>query len=126
MLLFFVLLIPLAGLKERLCREIMQIRPFQTMYNVVIAKNVNLDAWHGAKLIANSNNFADCLTTRNDYLEYGGEYFKEHYASNKFFATPIVLNETSQTSNEPDGTNKTVPVHFDASLMKIDDEMYVE
>lgn len=77
----------------------MQIRPFQTYYNVIEASNANLNAWHGAKDFANSSNFEKYLTTKNDFLEYGGEYFKEHYASNKFCSTPILL-EADSSNNE--------------------------
>lgn len=85
----------------------MRIRPFQTVYNVVVAQNVNLNAWHGARDFANSSNFSEFLTTKNDYAEYGGEYFKENFASNKYFATPepVALNEPTQTSIEADSTN---------------------
>lgn len=99
----------------------MQIRPFQTAYNVVAAKNLNLNAWHGARDLAISSNFKEYLTTKNDYLEYGGEYLKEHYASNRYFSTPITLNEPSQASTEADSTNNTE--NSDPS-MKMDDEMY--
>lgn len=111
------------GLKERLNREMMQIRPFQTAYNVVEAKNVNLNAWHGAKDLANSSNFEEYLITKSDYSEYGGDYLKEHYASNRYFATPIALNEPSQTSTEADSTNNT---ENNDSPMKMDEEVYVE
>lgn len=104
----------LIGLKERLNREMMQIRPFQAVYNIVVAKDVNSNAWHGARDLANSNSFSEYLISKNDYLEYGGEYIKEHYASNKYFPTP------SQTSIEPDITNN------DASTMKIENDSYVE
>lgn len=98
----------------------MQIRPFQSKYNVVLAQNINLDAWHGARDLANSSNFNEYLTTKNDYLEYGGEYFKEHYASNKYFATPVAIDEPSQTSTEVDGTNNGSPT------MRMEEEVYVE
>ncbi|XP_031622283.1 actin-related protein 5 [Contarinia nasturtii] len=87
------------GLKERLNREMMQIRPFQTAYNVVVAKNVNLDAWCGAQQFANSNNFKEFLTTKSDYMEFGGEYIKEHYASNKYCPTPAEPNQCIETDN---------------------------
>lgn len=101
-------------MKERLNREMMRIRPFQTVYNIVVAKDVNLSAWHGAKEFANSSSFNEYLISKNDYLEYGGEYIKEHYASNRYFPTP------SQTSIETDITNN------DASTMKIENDMFVE
>lgn len=96
----------------------MQIRPFQTAYNVVLAKNLNLDAWHGAKDLTNSSNFKEYLITKSEYSEYGGEYLKEHYASNRYFPTPIALNEPSQTT-EVDSTNNT---ENNESSMKMDEE----
>lgn len=112
------------GLKERLNREMMQIRPFQSAYNIVIAQNVHLNAWHGARDFANSSNFNDYLTTKSDYSEYGGEYFKEHYASNKYFPTPAVINEPSQTSAEADSANNTE--NPGSPSIKMEEEVYVE
>lgn len=77
----------------------MQIRPFQTAYNVVVAQNVNLDAWYGAREFANSDNFSEYLTTKNDYMEYGGEYMKEHYASNKYCPTPAEPSQPMETDS---------------------------
>lgn len=53
--------------------------------------NTKEDGWHGAREFANLPNINDYLTTRNDYMEYGGEYFKEHNASNRFVKTPAVI-----------------------------------
>lgn len=97
----------------------MQIRPFKTVYKIVAAKNVYLNAWHGARDFANSSDFNQHLTTKNDYLEYGGEYFKEHYASNKYFPTPVVLNEPT---TEADNSNN--PDNIDTS--KLDEDIFVE
>lgn len=101
----------------------MQIRPFQTVYKVNAAKMVNLNAWHGAKDLANSSNFKEYLITKNDYTEYGGEYLKEHYASNRYFPTPAALSEPSQTSTEADSTNN---IENNENSMKMDEEVYVE
>lgn len=116
----------MTGLKERLNREIMEIRPFQTVFNVVIADNVNISAWHGAKEFANLSNFNEYLTTKNDYMEYGGEYFKEHYASNKYFSTPVVLNEPGQTSMDVDVANNGNAEKNDSPIMNVEKEIYVE
>lgn len=111
-------------MKERLNREMMQIRPFQSKYNVVIAPNVNLNAWHGARDFANSPNFTDYLTTKSDYAECGGEYLKEHYASNKYFPTPVAIDEPSQTSNEADNANNID--NPGSPTNKMEDEVYIE
>lgn len=81
----------LPGLKARLDREMMSIRPFQSPYNVILAKQSSVDAWSGAKDMANESDFQQYLTTKNDYLEYGGEYFREHFASNRYFPTPAAI-----------------------------------
>lgn len=108
------------GLQERLNREMLQIRPFQTKYNIVVANNVNLNAWHGAKDMANSNQFKEFSITRNNYTEYGGEYLKEHYASNRYFSTPTALNEPNLTATEAN------TIDNNDSNMKIDDDIFIE
>lgn len=99
----------------------LQIRPFQTAYNIVVANNVNLNAWHGAKDLANSNQFKEFSITRNEYTEYGGEYLKEHYASNRYFATPTqLLNEPNQASTDANNIDNN------DSNMKLDDDIFIE
>lgn len=98
----------------------LQIRPFQTAYNVVVASNVNLNAWHGARDLANSNQFKEFSITRTDYAEYGGEYLKEHYASNRYFSTPTALNEPNQTSTEANNMDNNEP------SIKMDDDIFIE
>lgn len=89
-------------MRERLAREIMEIRPFNSSYKVNVAANVSQNGWHGAKDYANSSDFSKYLTTKADYMEYGGEYFKEHLTSNRYCPTPapIVLNEPIPTNND--------------------------
>lgn len=110
----------LQGLKERLNREMQQIRPFQSAYNVVVAKNVNLNAWHGAKDLANSNQFKEFSITRNDYAEYGAEYLREHYASNRYFSTPTALNEPNQAATDANNVDNN------DSNMKMDEDIFIE
>lgn len=66
----------------------MEIRPFQSEHKIFISSNTSLDAWYGAKDIANSDDFYDYLTTKADYNEKGGEYLKEHPCSNRYYPTP--------------------------------------
>lgn len=103
-------------------REMRQIRPFQSSYCVVIAENTHLNAWHGARDFARSNDFDNYLTTKNDYLEYGGEYVREHYASNRYFSTPapIVVPIPENLSSQEDQNG--IP----NKSMKLDDEIFVE
>lgn len=120
---FTLFFAPNIGLKERLNREMLQIRPFQTTYNVIVANNVNLNAWHGAKDLANSNQFNEFVITRNDYAEYGSEYLKEHYASNRYFPTPTALVNDPNLATTEANTNI---IDNNDSNMKIDDDIFNE
>ena len=51
-----------------------------------------LDAWHGAKKWSTSPSLAnDGFVTREEYLEKGGDYLKEHIASNRSKTIPGVV-----------------------------------
>ncbi|XP_039756540.1 actin-related protein 5 [Pararge aegeria] len=79
------------GLKERLEKELLEMRPFQSTHKVVMAKNPSLDAWYGARDFAGSNDFEKFCISKEDYYEMGGEYFKEHHASNKYYKSPAPI-----------------------------------
>lgn len=114
------------GLRERLTRELMQIRPFQSKYNINIASNVNFDAWHGAKDFANSSEFNNFLTTKDDYLEFGGEYLKEHYAGNRYFPTPApIVTEPSQIIPDTENTIAESLTNENEQI-KIEENMFIE
>lgn len=79
----------LPGLKERLCRELMEIRPFQSTFNVKIAHDPSLDCWNGArKFTTSGNNVNTHSITKEEYFELGGEYIKENCLSNYYYKTP--------------------------------------
>lgn len=78
------------GLRERLNKELMEMRPFQSTFGTKLAKDPSLDAWNGARHFAlNSSLLKEFATTRKDYDEKGGEYLKEYFASNTYFPTPV-------------------------------------
>ena len=79
------------GLLDRLNRELREIRPFGSNFRVSIAKNANLDSWYGARDFGLSGNLTDFLVSRRDYEEKGGEYLKEHSASNTYTRSPDPL-----------------------------------
>ncbi|XP_069682790.1 actin-related protein 5 isoform X1 [Periplaneta americana] len=81
----------LPGLSERLRRELLEMRPFKSTFNVTIANNTTLDAWYGAQTFSSSPDLNQYLVTRSEYEERGGEYLKEHYASNKYYPSPTPL-----------------------------------
>lgn len=77
-----------SGLEERLSRELLEMRPFQSPHKVNMADDPSLDAWRGARAFACDPQLPEYLITRQEYNEVGGEYFKEHYASNKYYKSP--------------------------------------
>ncbi|GAB0087989.1 Actin-related protein 5 [Sergentomyia squamirostris] len=77
------------GLKERLSRELLEMRPFQTPHKITLANNPTLDAWLGAcGFTKDTEIFTKASVSKKEYDEFGGEYFKEHSAGNKYFPTP--------------------------------------
>lgn len=84
------------GLKERLSKELLEMRPFQTPHKVYIAESPTLDAWLGARDFAQQEDFHQFTTTKADYMEKGGEYLKEHSASNFYFPTPNPIIEPNE------------------------------
>lgn len=78
----------LPGLKERLDRELKEIRPFQSTFYVNVVENPEFCSWQGAKNWALSNDFENCLVSREEYLENGGEYFKMYKGSNFYCPSP--------------------------------------
>jgi len=84
------------GLKDRLSRELLEMRPFKTTFNIVNANHFNLDAWLGARDFTKSHEYKTAQVTKSDYTEFGGDYLKEHSASNKFHPTPAPIIETNE------------------------------
>ncbi|CAJ1085582.1 actin-related protein 5 isoform X2 [Xyrichtys novacula] len=86
------------GMKERVEKELLAIRPFQSHFKVTMALQPSLDAWYGARDWALVNPpgggggaSAEGWISRQDYEEKGGEYLSEHCASNVFI--PIKLTK---------------------------------
>lgn len=97
----------------------MEIRPFNSQFQVNVASDVRLDGWRGAKDFANTADFSQYLTTKGDYMEYGGEYFKEHFASNRHFPTPapIVVSESMQSNSGTENTSNNGNTNDDKDLI---------
>lgn len=62
--------------------------PFQSEFKVTVAKDPVLDAWCGARRWAMQPNFDNYVLTKSEYEEKGGEWFKEHFVTNRCFTTP--------------------------------------
>ncbi|XP_071779777.2 actin-related protein 5 [Centroberyx gerrardi] len=84
------------GMKERLERELLAMRPFQSHFQVNMASRPALDAWYGARswalehLPAGGGGGAEGWISRQEYEEKGGEYLSEHGSSNVFVPMKIV------------------------------------
>ncbi|XP_067856407.1 actin-related protein 5 [Heptranchias perlo] len=73
------------GIKTRMERELLAMRPFQSSFQVTIASNPVLDTWFGARDWAvEYKDQAEGWITLADYEEKGGEYLSEHAASNVY------------------------------------------
>ena len=55
--------------------------------------NPTLDAWLGARKCAMSPTFSTSWITRAEYEEKGGDYLKEHSASNRYMPTPVLVQK---------------------------------
>ncbi|XP_036434541.1 actin-related protein 5 [Colossoma macropomum] len=87
------------GVKERVERELLAMRPFQSHFKVSLASQSALDAWFGAREWALRNPVgSEGWISRQDYEEKGGEYLSEHCASNIFI--PMRISKPSQRANE--------------------------
>ncbi|KOB71321.1 Actin-related protein 5, partial [Operophtera brumata] len=65
-----------------------ELNVLHSSHRVVMARNASLDAWYGARDFAGTNDFEACCITKEEYYEMGGEFLKEHHASNKYYRSP--------------------------------------
>lgn len=95
------------GLKARVQKELLEMRPFQSSFQVHLASSPVLDAWYGARDWA-----VEYMTreegwiTRKDYEEKGGEYLKEHCASNVY--VPIRLPKQAPRAAEASAPSRAL------------------
>ncbi|KAJ2084199.1 Nuclear actin-protein involved in chromatin remodeling [Coemansia sp. RSA 988] len=78
------------GILERLRSDIQGIAPTNTPITVRRAADPLRDAWRGAAQwsMREREAFRASRITRHDYLEHGGEYLREHSASNRYSRVP--------------------------------------
>ena len=62
-------------------------RPFGSHLSLSAARDVVLDTWHGARCWAMSPALTEAGLTVAEYNEKGGDYLKEHCASNRYVPT---------------------------------------
>ncbi|XP_072487600.1 actin-related protein 5 [Notamacropus eugenii] len=93
------------GMKSRIEKELLEMRPFQSSFQVQVASNPILDAWYGARDWALEHmNREEGWITRKDYEEKGGEYLKEHSASNIYI--PIRVPKQTLRTSETQASSK--------------------
>ena len=85
--------------KERLERDLLAMRPFQSSFAVYSAKHPILDAWYGARKWSLTPAFQTHSVTRAEYEEKGGEYLKESKISNRYHPTPTTLSKTASSAS---------------------------
>jgi actin-related protein 5 len=69
---------------ERIKIELTSMLPVGTSINVRRARDPKLDAWRGMAKWATSPEFDTAKVTRQEYLEMGSHYMKEHRLGNDF------------------------------------------
>ena len=62
----------------------MAVRPFQSVVNVYSAADPVLDSWRGARRFAVTDAMTESCISAAEYHEKGGQYLKEHAASNRY------------------------------------------
>ncbi|KAM4692331.1 actin-related protein 5 [Rhinophrynus dorsalis] len=97
------------GIKGRMEKELLQMRPFGSSFQVSLASHPVLDSWHGAANWALQNlESEEGWISRKEYEEMGGEYLKEHAASNCFsgihLPKPAPRSTAPPPSQERDST----------------------
>ncbi|KAM9752855.1 actin-related protein 5 [Menidia menidia] len=101
------------GMKERIERELLAMRPFQSHFKVTLASRPALDAWYGARdwaLEHQPGAEAEGWISRQDYEEKGGEYLKEHCASNPFVPMKIAKPVPARPAETPVTTQTSTGV----------------
>lgn len=87
----------LPGLRERINRELREIRPFQSKFYTSVVDNPEFCSWRGAKNWALGDDFENHLISRKDYLENGGEYLNMFKGSNYYYPSPKAQNVSAET-----------------------------
>lgn len=90
----------LPGFKERVYRELREMRPLETNINVQLSKSPLVDSWYGAKEFAKSADFHKYLLTPEMYAEQGGDYFIENRCSNMYCPLPEAVQEPDSLSEQ--------------------------
>lgn len=83
------------GLLQRVSRHLREIQPFSSQVSVTQACDPSLDAWRGAAKWAGNELNKPYFISKNDYEEFGPQYFKEHLFSNRWVDPNLNANSSS-------------------------------
>lgn len=86
------------GLKMRLESELQQMLPFKSTFKVTSAQDPVLDGWKGSAKWANNPSNKSLFVSREEYLEKGDGYLKQHCSSNQYHHTPLPDIQTTQST----------------------------
>ncbi|XP_065340130.1 actin-related protein 5 [Cloeon dipterum] len=85
------------GLLPRLHKEVMEMRPFHSKFNIRRSSCPSLSAWYGARELAlNPEWLRASSITKSMYDEFGGEYLATHSASNPYWQNVALAMDCSQ------------------------------
>lgn len=90
----------LPGFKQRVYRELREMRPLESNININLCNSPLLDSWFGARNFANNKDLHKYLLTPEMYTEFGGDYFVEHSCSNIYYPLPEAVQEPEGLSEQ--------------------------
>mmetsp|Transcript_39669 Transcript_39669/g.64339 ORF Transcript_39669/g.64339 Transcript_39669/m.64339 type:complete len:718 (-) Transcript_39669:340-2493(-) len=91
------------NMRDRILKEVISIMPFQSSVRVLSAQDPLIDTWRGAAKWAMGDQFRASCITREEYLERGGDYFKQFSLSNVYAPTPEVINNAPESTQAQSG-----------------------
>jgi actin-related protein len=81
------------GFDQRIASELRMLNPVGTTINVVRSLDAKLDAWRGGAMMASNfftkSQIKDYTFSREQYLECGHHYLKEHFCSNYMYGPGV-------------------------------------
>jgi len=69
---------------SRLHRELVAVRPFESVVRVTAASDPVIDSWRGARRWALTDAMCESCVSAAEYRDKGADYLKEHCASNRY------------------------------------------
>jgi len=90
----------LPGFKQRIYRELREMRPIESNISVKLSASPLLGSWFGAKKFASKKDFHKYLLTPEMYAELGGDYLVENSCSNLYCPLPEAVQEPESLNEQ--------------------------